>query len=61
MVHAYKNNWFKTIYSSEIPLPKGSSYILNDASETTNSSKVLSYDSKVTGTIEYKGKTVPNN
>ena len=45
---------YETLYSAKIPITEGSTYTLNGESGTADVSKVLMFDSKVTGTIEYK-------
>lgn len=45
---------YETIYSANIPITEGSTYTLNGESGTADVSEVMTFDSKVSGTIKYK-------
>lgn len=44
----------KVLYTTKLPITEGSTYTLNGESGTADVSKVMEFDSKVSGTIKYK-------
>lgn len=52
---------YDTIYSTNIPITEGSTYTLNGESGTAEVSEVLTFDTKVTGTIKYKKGSIPSS
>ena len=45
---------YETLYFAKLPITEGSTYTLNGESGTADVSKVMEFDSKVSGTIKYK-------
>ena len=45
---------------TKLPITGGSTYTLNGVSGTADVSKVMEFDSKVSGTIDYRSGTIPN-
>lgn len=52
---------YEKLYFTKLPITVGSIYTLNGTTATADTSKVLSYNSKVSGTIKYKKGTVPSS
>lgn len=48
-------------YSTKLPITEGSTYTLNGTTATAGASQILSFNSKVSGTIKYKKGTVPSS
>ncbi|MBQ8643524.1 MAG: hypothetical protein IJ469_02550 [Candidatus Methanomethylophilaceae archaeon] len=48
----------ETTYSAQIPITEGSVFNLNNTSGTAETSQILSFDEKVTGTIKYKAGAI---
>ena len=49
-----------TTYEAKIPITAGTSYTLNGTSGTASSSQVLTFNEKVSGTVEYKKGEIPS-